>query len=144
MGKNRETGSNTVDVNGDVSPQRPRRGSRIAFSLALTALMLGTFVSFGGFGYAATQARNSLHTLTKVAAARKVVVHHSSAADQYNKKTKPGKKQIFQPPKKNTTGTPVQAGTLPFTGLSLAGTALLSGLLLLVGIVLRRRERRSS
>jgi hypothetical protein len=136
MGKNRGDESN-----------RPRRGSRVAFSLALTALMLGTFVSFGGFGYAATQARNSFHTLTKVAAARKVVVHHSSAADQYNKKTKPGQKQIFKPPKKSgttPTGTPVEAGTLPFTGLSLAGTALLSGLLLLVGIVLRRRERRSS
>jgi len=131
MGKNRGDESN-----------RPRRGSRVAFSLALTALMLGTFVSFGGFGYAATQARNSFHTLTKVASARKVVVHHSSAADQYNKKTKPGQKQIFKPPK--PTGTPVEAGTLPFTGLSLAGTALLSGLLLLVGIVLRRRERRSS
>jgi len=37
-----------------------------------------------------------------------------------------------------------QAGTLPFTGLSLGATALVSGLLLLVGIMLRRRERRSS
>ncbi len=131
-------------ANNDVSPKRPRRGSRFAFSAALTVLMLGTFVSFGGLSYAASQSKDAVHTLTKVAASRKIVVHDSSAADQYHKKTHPGQKQIFTPPPgPSSTGTVHQAGTLPFTGLSLGATALVSGLLLLIGIMLRRRERRS-
>jgi uncharacterized membrane protein len=150
MGRNREAGGDAdgqrAVVNGDMSTRRPRRGSRFAFSAALTVLMLGTFVSFGGLSYAASQSRNAVHSFTKVAAAQKVVVRNSSAADQYHKKTNPGQKQVFTPPSgpsAGSTGTTPQAGTLPFTGVSLAATALLSGLLLLVGIMLRIRERRS-
>jgi len=137
MARNRE---------GDVSTRRTRRGSRFAFSAALTVLMLGTFASFGGLSYAASQSRNAVHSLTKVAASQKVVVRDSSAADEYHKKTNPGQQQVFTPPSgpsSGSTGT-TPDGTLPFTGLSLAATALLSGLLLLVGIMLRLRERRSS
>jgi hypothetical protein len=132
--------------NKGVSPERARRGSRFAFSAALTVLMLGTFVSFGGLSYAASQSKSAVHTLAKVATAKKVVIHDSSAADQYHKKN-PGQEQTFTPPSgssPNSTGPVQQAGTLPFTGLSLGATALVSGLLLLVGIMLRRRERRSS
>jgi hypothetical protein len=146
MGKNRETDGSRPAVGGDVSPNRRHLGSRLAFCSALTVLMLGTFVSFGGLSYAASQSRNAVHTLTKVAAAKKIVVHDSSAAGQYHKKTHPGHKQIFTPPSgssPSSTGTQ-QAGTLPFTGLSLVATTLVSGLLLLVGIMLRRRERRSA
>jgi len=133
--------------NGDVSPKRPSRGSRFAFSSALTVLMLGTFVSFGGLSYAASQSKNAVHTLTKVAAAKKIVVRESAAADQYHKKPSGGQKQMLTPPSgssPSSTGTVEPAGTLPFTGLSLAATALVSGLLLLVGIMLRRREHGSS
>lgn len=140
MGNRRGTGSKTD------GPKRPRRGSRFAFSSALTVLMLGTFVTFGGLSYAASQSDNAVHALTKVAAGQKIVVHDSSAADQYDKKTSPGQKRVFTPPSgpsPSSAGTVQQEGTLPFTGLSLAGTALVSGLLLLVGIMLRRRERRS-
>lgn len=151
MGRNREAGGDTARrrgvANGDMSTGRPSRGSRFAFSAALTVLMLGTFVSFGGLSYAASQSRNAVHTLTKVAAAQKVVVRNSSAAGQYHKKTNPGQKQVFTPPSgpsPGSTGTTSQGGTLPYTGLSLGATALLSGFLLLVGIMLRRRERRSS
>lgn len=151
MGKNREAGSKT-DRSGpaadhrDVSPVRARRGSSFAFSAALTALLLGTFVSFGGLSYAASQSKSAVHTLAKVATAKKVVIHDSSAADEYHKQN-PGQEQTFTPPSGSSpsvTGTVQQAGTLPFTGLSLGATALVSGLLLLVGITLRRRERRSS
>lgn len=151
MGKDREGGSKT-DRNGpavghsDVSAERAGRGSRFAFSAALTALMLGTFVSFGALSYAASQSKSAVRTLAKVATAKKVVIHHSSAADQYHEKN-PGQKQVFTPPSgspPSSAGTTLQAGTLPFTGLSLGATALVSGLLLLVGIMLRRRERRSS
>jgi hypothetical protein len=147
MRKNRDSVESGSGVgNGNVSPTPSRLGSRVAFSLALTALMLGTLVSFGGLSYAATQSKHAFHSLTRVASAHKVVVHQSSAADQYHKTT-PGQKQVFTPPAGSSpaAGTsPVQAGTLPFTGLSLAATAVLSGLFLLVGIVLRRRERRST
>jgi hypothetical protein len=131
---------------GDVSPQRARRASRFAFSAAFTALILGTFISFGGLGYAASQSKSAVHSLARVASAQKVVVHNSSAADEYHKQN-PGQEQTFTPPSGSSpsvTGTVQQAGTLPFTGLSLGATALVSGLLLLVGITLRRRERRSS
>ena len=145
MGQKSETGSTDRDGPA-VSPERARRGSRFAFSAALTALMLGTFVSFGGLSYAASQSKSAVHTLAKVATAKKVVIHDSSAADQYHKQN-PGQEQTFTPPSgssPNLTGTVQQAGTLPFTGLSLGATALVSGLLLLVGIMLHRRERRSS
>ena len=148
MRKNRDSVESGSGVgNGNVSPTPSRLGSRVAFSLALTALMLGTLVSFGGLSYAATQSKHAFHSLTRVASAHKVVVHQSSAADQYHKTT-PGQKQVFTPPSGSSPGSagssPVQAGTLPFTGLSLAATAVLSGLFLLVGIMLRRRERRST
>jgi hypothetical protein len=154
MGKDRAAGSDTggsspAEDNAVLSAGGKSRGSRVAFALALSALMLGTFVSFGGLSYAATQTMNAVHTVKNVAAGRKVVVHHSSAADQYHK-SKPGEKQTFTPPSgsspsESSSGStgPIEAqGTLPFTGLSLVGTALASGLLLLLGIVLRRRERR--
>ena len=144
MRKRREIGNGDVgSADGAGSAGRPIRGSRLAFALALTALMVGTFVSFGGLSYAGTATANAVHTIKKVTTGHKVVVHNSSASDQYQK---PKHKQKFPPPKgtsQGSTGTPLQEGTLPFTGLSLAGTALASGLLLLLGIMLRRRERRS-
>jgi len=151
MGKHRKAESiverGPAADNDGRSQDRPMLGSRFAFSLALTALLVGTLFSFGGLSYAATQTKNAVHTLTKVAAAHKVVVRQSAAADQYHKKN-PGEKQLFTPPSGSSPGSagssPVQAGTLPFTGLSLAATAVLSGLFLLVGIMLRRRERRST
>ena len=138
MGKHREVESEAG------SADRSNRASRLAFACALTALMLGTFVSFGGLSYAGTATSSAAHTLKKVTTGHKVVVQHSSASDQYGK---PKQKQIFTPPSgpsPGSTGQVLQQGTLPFTGLSLAGTALISGLLLLLGIALRRRERRSS
>jgi hypothetical protein len=141
MGKHREIDS------AEVGNSRPStRGSRLAFALALTALLLGTFVSFGGLAYAATQTRDAVHTIKKVTGGQKVVVHNSSATAQYNNKNgQPGKKQVFTPPSGHSPGSGganTPQGTLPFTGLSLGGTALASGLLLLLGIMLRRRERR--
>jgi hypothetical protein len=109
--------------------------------------MLGTFFSFGGLSYAVTGTANTVNTVKKVATGRKLVIHHSSASDQYKPAPKPKKRQVFTPPPipaaQGPASTPLQSGTLPFTGLSLAGTAIASGLLLLLGIMLRRREGRS-
>jgi hypothetical protein len=146
--RNRDSVESSSEVNNGNGSRTPSLlGSRFAFSLALTALLLGTLLSFGGLSYAASQTKAAVHTLGKVAASHKVVVRQSSAADQYHKKS-PGEKQVFTPPSGSSPGTagtaPVQAGTLPFTGLSLAATAVVSGLFLLLGFMLRRRERGSS
>jgi hypothetical protein len=136
----------SAEGSGAESVGRSVRGSRLAFALALTALMLGTFISFGGLSYAANATASAVHTLKQVSTGHKVVVQHSSASDQYAP-PKQKQKQKFTPPaasKSGSTGQTGQAGTLPFTGLSLGGTALVSGVLLLLGILLRRRERRSS
>ena len=87
MSKNREAGSSTdrsgpVVGHTDVRPERARRGSKFAFSAALTALMLGTLISFGGLSYAASQSKSAVHTLAKVATAKKVVIRDSSAAQE--------------------------------------------------------------
>src|SRR6266511_3900047 len=40
-------------------PRQPRRASRVAFALALTTFMVGTFASFGGLSYAASGATSA-------------------------------------------------------------------------------------
>jgi hypothetical protein len=132
----------------DGSPRQSIRGSQLAFAAALTAAMLGTFFSFGGLGYAVTGTVNATHTLKKVATKQKVVVQRSSASDQYAKQ-KSKQKHVFTPPKRPPSKgkfvtKPNQLGSLPFTGLSLGSTAVASGLLLLLGIMLRRRQDCSS
>jgi subtilisin family serine protease len=130
----------------------PARGSRLAFAGALSALMVGVFVSFGGLSYAASAGSGAVQAIKKVSTSQKLVVQHSSANDQYPTATT--KTMPLRPPKQKpasssqstspATATKVEQGTLPFTGLSLLGTALVSGALLALGLFLRRRERRSS
>lgn len=144
------------------SKARVGRGSRLAFAGATSVVMIGVFISFGGLSYAASQSASAVQVLKKVTSAQKVVVHHSSADDQYPtqtdsllppKQTPPpsGSSSQTPPPSGPSSGTSpattthvAQASTLPFTGLSLVGTALVSALLLALGIVLRRRERRGA
>jgi hypothetical protein len=80
-----------------------------------------------------------------------VSVHKSSARDQYAPKPKPHKK-----PKEHAAGGVAgergavgvagvrTSGTLPFTGLSLVATLALSLALIVAGVSLRRRERKSN
>ena len=84
------------NIAGAVEPRRqPRAWSKVAFAGAFTTLLVGMFASFGGIGYAASSATTAAHTLTKIAKAEKVVVHHSAAANQYN----PGDEARARPPK---------------------------------------------
>lgn len=112
-----------------VSP-RSHGGSRVAFALALTVFMLGTFASFGGLGYAATTAKQS------------------SATAQYGEENVPNASTTSKPkppPTVQVAGTSTGApskDTLPFTGYGLGGTALIGSLLLALGVFLRRREGR--
>jgi peptidoglycan/LPS O-acetylase OafA/YrhL len=123
-----------------------RAWSRVAFASAVAVFMLGTFASFGGLSYAASGATGTFHAVKQVASGKLLVsTHKSSASDEYGK----------TPPKQKPAGgnAGVQAslgagavkssGTLPFTGLSLAATLLLSLAMIASGLALRRRERRN-
>jgi hypothetical protein len=126
----------------------PRRAwSRIAFASAVSVLILGSFASFGGVSYAASGASGTYNAVKQVVVVHKlkVTVHRSSAQGVYSKP----KPSAFTPPKTHTSPTVQPAvkvqgqQTLPFTGLSLLGTFLVSLALIGTGLVLRRRERRS-
>jgi hypothetical protein len=131
-------------IAGAVEPRRPQRAwSRVAFAGAFTTLLVGMFASFGGISYAASGATSAVQTLTKIAKAEKVVVHHSAAANQYEP---PGNDN--QAPASQVQGTAgaqgvaaAQSGTLPFTGMSLLATMLLGLAMVVTGLALRRRER---
>lgn len=136
-------------VSDRITAARPvpqRAWSRVAFASAVAVFMLGTFASFGGLSYAASGANGTLHAVKQVTSGKLLVsTHKSSAADEYGK----------TPPKQGPAGgnagvqtnrgaVAVKAnGTLPFTGLSLAATLLVSLAMIASGLALRRRERRN-
>lgn len=116
---------------------------KLAYAASIAVMVLGTFASFGGLTYAASGSTKVADAVAKVAASKKVVVK-SSASSQYAKvapkaplKPPPAAVKPAQPATLGTATT----GTLPFTGLSLVGTALLSLALMLTGFFLRRRGR---
>jgi hypothetical protein len=125
--------------------------SRAAFAGAVSVFILGTFASFGGLSYAASGAAGTYHTVKQVAVKHRLIlsVHESSAAAQYRPTPKPHKKT---PPLSGVAGTQTgvagvagvnSGGTLPFTGFSLLATLILSISLIVLGVALRRRERRN-
>jgi hypothetical protein len=109
-------------------PRRRRSASRLAFSLALLTLVVGTFASFGGVGYAAQGAVSAVE-----------VISGSSAQQQYGPAEQPGAEEAGAAAGAGDVAT---AGSLPFTGISLAVTAALGLALLSAGLILRRAERR--
>lgn len=139
------------------SPGYAHRGSRLAFAAALAVLVVGTFLSFGGAAYAANETAQSSATPSSPA---------SAAQDEYGSQpvakvppappqnptqnTKP--ETVTQTPATTTNPTsevkgetataPTKSGTLPFTGIGLGTTVLLSVLLVTLGVFLRRRESR--
>jgi hypothetical protein len=136
---------------GKLAPgRRPtaRAWSRLAFASAVSVFILGTFASFGGMSYAASGASETY------SAVHQVVVKHtldlsvrtSSAAGQYPKSptAKPAAVHVKKAPQGGVKGVQtVSGGTLPFTGVSLLGTFVVSLALIGGGIVLRRRENRN-
>src|SRR5829696_7608303 len=124
--------------------------SRLAFAGAVSVFILGTFASFGGLSYAASGAAGTYHAVKQVAVKHSLIVSvpKSSASAQYAPKPKPHKKT--QPPAAKVAGTRTgvagvagvsSGGTLPFTGVSLLATFILSLGLIVLGVALRRRER---
>jgi hypothetical protein len=107
---------------------------------AFVVLVVGSFASFGGLSYAASGGTHALRTVAHAATGHKVVVRNSSAASQYGevKGVQTTKKPVHH---KAVLAAPVKSGTLPFTGLSLAVTVLLSLALAAGGYLLRRAGR---
>ena len=135
---------------GDADNGRESRAfawSRLSFAAAVVVMIVGTFASFGGRSYAASDGTHAAHALAKVTTAHKIVVAHSAAAGQYPKEKqapfKPPAQQVSAPGQGTTLGG-TQASTLPFTGISLLATVLLSVALLGTGLLLRRAGRKAS
>lgn len=116
------------------------RWSRASFVAAFVVLVVGSFASFGGLSYAASGGAHALRTVAHAATGQKVVVRHSSAGSQYSHQVL-GVKTTKTKPHKAVLAAPVKSGTLPFTGLSLAVTVLLSLALAAGGYFLRRAGR---
>jgi hypothetical protein len=122
--------------------------SRLAFAAAFTTFVLGVFASVGGVGYAASGARHTYSLVSELAVKHQITVHRSAADDQYGKPpTRPtgnvaGKRVVH----KTAAAAPAfsaaaRTGTLPFTGFSLIGTFIASGILMCAGLLLRRRGK---
>jgi hypothetical protein len=121
-------------------PRRQRRPSRVAFALALTTFMVGSFASFGGLGYAAsggTSAVNVVKKVVKVDSPR--VLDKTSARAQYGPASTPAAPAATTVAK---AATAVRTNQLPFTGISLVFTAALGLSLLAAGLILRWREKK--
>jgi hypothetical protein len=120
--------------------------SRLAFAGAASTMILGTFASFGGLGYASSGASSTYSVVKQAVVHHRLSVHvTSSASGQYD--TTP------QAPKENNVSGQTQVkgsslgavkSSLPFTGLSLLATVLVGFALLVTGLILRRRERSES
>jgi hypothetical protein len=140
---------------GRVEDSRPRARhpwSRLAFAAAAATLVLGTFASFGGLGYTASGAAVTYHSVKQVLVKHKfsASIHQSSAGSQYG-----GTPSVPKTPTGSVAGTDASneasgvaaaavSKTLPFTGFSLVGTAIGGVVLLTIGLILRRRERRGT
>lgn len=138
------------DLAYTISAARPaRRWSRVAFATAMTVFMVGFFASFGGLGYAASNAQAAAKTVTRIVSpAKKSLARttQSAAQMQYGNQT-------FTPPAPKPTKVikvagvsgqaPTSSGELPFTGLGLGVTAALGLMLVTMGVFLRRRESRA-
>ena len=144
---------------------RQRSASRLSFAAALTVFMLGTLASFGGLGYAASSTKaafKKVGALEGPSAARtpasdqyveKVTICHNGHTITISQSALPahlrhgdtiGPCDVLGASASRTLGggalgTTASGGALPFTGISLAATVLLSLVLMTLGFALRRR-----
>jgi hypothetical protein len=128
----------TKHVAGSTRPHR-RSASRLAFALALTTFVVGSFASFGGLSYAASGATSAAD-----------VVKSAVASHNPRPNSRTSAQQVHQPaagPESNAAGataapaSQVAGSNLPFTGISLLVTAVLGLALLGSGLLLRRAEK---
>lgn len=137
------------------------RASRLAFASALAVLVIGTFLSFGGAAYAATGTAQKPMAPTSSAAAQygnepvaqvPLTPPTAPTSEEPTSQEPTSQEPTSQEPKSQEPTTQVEgatatapaqkSGTLPFTGVGLGSTALVSLLLVSLGVYLRRRESR--
>ena len=143
---------------------RLHSASRLSFAAALTVFMLGTLASFGGLGYAASSTKGAFK---KVSALEGPSAARTPASDQYVEKVtichnghtiSISQSALAAHRRHGDTIGPcgvlgasasralgggalgaTSGGALPFTGISLAATVLVSLVLMTLGFALRRR-----
>jgi hypothetical protein len=118
--------------------------SRLVFVTALCVLVLGVFASFGGVSYAAHGIGHGVASV-KAAVAGPRVVHHSPATDQYQTPPPigiPGGGGVSGAGGGGAGAQPAAMGNLPFTGFPVIFTNAVGFGLILIGLMLRRREQR--
>jgi hypothetical protein len=125
---------------------RYARASHRLYLTALAVFMLGTFASFGGVGIAAQGAQQTVSAVAHITVSQKPVVHRTTAAsDEYGTVVVKPAKVVKHKAKHHAAATSPTVlavtktqSTLPFTGISLLATVLLSMVFLGAGLVLRR------
>lgn len=154
----------------DGGRKRLYAASRFSFAAALTVFVLGSLASFGGVGYAASGTSEAFTSVKQIVkSSRSHVMRQTAAQDQYETKKvticHKGKTitisrsalpahlrhgdtvgacpavRVAVAGRRANSGPVQSSGSLPFTGLSLGATMLLSLAFLLGGIALRRRAR---
>jgi hypothetical protein len=157
-----------------IAAARPRTGlyaaSRLSFAGAITVLALGTLISFGGLGYAASGTRDAVKAVKRVVAPTKPTpVVDSAASAQYRQKKVTvchngheitiaeaalpahlAHGDTLGPcPATGVAGvraavlnSRATSSRLPFTGISLGVTVLVALLLFGTGVALRRSADR--
>lgn len=119
-----------------VGTRRPRAWSRGVFATSFATVVLGTFASLGGVGYAASGAQQTLKAVAKT-------THIQTAASSQYKHPKVVQVAAATKPAARPVGAvKAQTQTLPFTGYSLVWTTVGGLVLLIAGFGLRRREQR--
>jgi hypothetical protein len=122
--------------------------SRLSFAAAVTVLILGSVVSFGGLGYAATGAGEAADAVGTVLAPAKrgaTVVRNSPAQTGHVEPTERQQIEVAAATKRRQQ--PLQAAVrqrqdeLPFTGLALMTTVAFALMLIALGVFLRRIGR---
>ena len=145
---------------------RLRSASRLSFAAALTVFMLGTLASFGGLGDAASNTKGAFkevvalegpHSADRTPASdqyeRKVMICHNGHTITVSLSALPAHRRhgdtigpcgVLGASASRTRGggalgATASGGALPFTGISLEATVLVSLVLMTLGFALRRR-----
>jgi hypothetical protein len=145
---------------------RLRGASRLSFAAALSVFMLGTLASFGGLGYAASSTKGAFkkvgalqgsHSAGRTPASdqyvEKVTICHNGHTITISLSALPAHRRhgdttgpcgVLGASASRTLGggalgATASGGALPFTGISLAASALVSLVLMTLGFALRRR-----
>ena len=123
---------------------RPLAWSRVAFASALTTVMVGGFAAFGGLSYAADKVDGGATGVKKALTTESArQSQRSPAADQYTSPPPPGGGVSGESGSGGAPPAGQVSGELPFTGFPLLATAGIGFVLLLAGLLLRRRELRA-